>query len=367
VVDDNSGKTGNRRHGLRTSLVERAVERLSAERGAGGSKNAVPVPPALSEAAPPQPPASSSEDVHVADGAAAPGLEASSGSVIVESPQPPAAPDDPGPAGEPAEVASNGRRRRSRVVKIDRANMAARGIVTPEAKRNRTVEEFRLIKRMVLSQRWDVQGAPGNTIVVTSALPAEGKTTTAINLAMSITAEEDLRVVLVDADFIKPDALRQLGVSADKGLIDVLQDPSIDIGDVMLRTDIDKLSLIPAGQLHDRCTEFLASARMDSLVKELSSRYEDRILIFDSPPILATSESVALTSHMGQVVFVVQAGRTKRESVDSALELIGERAQLSLILNRTTGGFGKTDFGAYYSSYYYGYGGKGDQPGQAAG
>ena len=122
---------------------------------------------------------------------------------------------------------------------------------------------------------------------------------------MSIAAEEDLRVLLVDADFIKPDALRQLGVSARKGLIDVLQDPSMDISDVMLRTNIDKLSLIPSGQLHDRCTELLASARMDELITELAHRYPDRILIFDSPPLLVTTESVALASHMGQIVFVV--------------------------------------------------------------
>src|SRR3546814_20075421 len=102
---------------------------------------------------------------------------------------------------------------------------------------------------------------PSNHLLVTSSLPAEGKTATAVNLAMSIAAEEDLRVLLIDADFIKPDALRQLGVSADKGLIDVLQDSSMDISEVMLRTNIEKLSLIPSGQLPERCTELLASAR----------------------------------------------------------------------------------------------------------
>src|SRR3546814_15541785 len=102
---------------------------------------------------------------------------------------------------------------------------------------------------------------------------------------MSIAAEEDLRVLLVDADFVKPDALRQLGVSASKGLIDVLQDPQMDIADVMLRTNIEKLSLVPAGQLHDRCTELLASTRMIELISDLARRYQDRILIFDSPPI----------------------------------------------------------------------------------
>jgi Mrp family chromosome partitioning ATPase len=92
---------------------------------------------------------------------------------------------------------------------------------------------------------------------------------------------------------------------------------------------------------------------MDDLIAELAGRYEDRILIFDSPPVLATTESVTLASHMGQVVFVVQAGRTKRESVDSALELIGERPRLGLVLNRTSLRFGNADFGSYYGYHYY--------------
>lgn len=243
--------------------------------------------------------------------------------------------------------------RRSRLVKIDLAKLASRDLLTPESKRNRTLEEFRLIKRRVLSRRWTNGDALGNTVMVTSALPEEGKTTISINLAMSIAAEEDLRVLLVDADFIKPDALRQLGVTADKGLIDVIQDPRMDISDVMLRTDIEKLSLIPSGKLHDRCTELLASARMNELIAELSSRYHDRILIFDSPPVLATTESVTLASHMGQIVFVVQAERTRRQLVDSALELLGNQENVGLVLNRATPRIGSAEFGYYYNAYYY--------------
>ena len=228
-----------------------------------------------------------------------------------------------------------GTRRKSRTVELDLHALQANHIISPGAKRSRTVEEFRLIKRVILSRRWDENDQPGNAIVVTSALPSEGKTTTAVNLAMSIAAEEDLRVLLIDADFIKPDALRKLGVNANRGLIDVIQNPQLDISDVILRTNVEKLSLIPAGQLHDRCTELLASSRMDALITELASRYEDRILIFDSPPLLATTESVVLASHMGQVVFVVQAGRTKRDSVDSALEMLGQSKGLGIVLNRT--------------------------------
>ena len=365
MADETPGKAKTSPHGARTSLVERAVERLTGTRSPDGPQPTLAAAELLSERAAPTP--SLAVEDGVADEAIAPETGIPPEQTIAQSLQPPPASVGAGAPGEAPDSGPRHRHRRTRIAQINRASLVTNGLVTPDAKRNRTVEEFRLIKRVVLSRRWDVQGQPGNTIVVTSALPAEGKTTTAINLAMSIAAEEDVRVVLVDADFIKPDALRQLGVTASKGLIDVLQDSSMDIGDVLLRTDIDRLSLLPSGQLHERCTELLASARMDSVIKELSSRYEDRILIFDSPPILATTESVALTSHMGQVVFVVQAGRTKRESVDSALELIGERPHVGLILNRTTGRFGTTEFGAYYGSYYYGYGANREPAEQAAG
>ena len=249
-------------------------------------------------------------------------------------------------------IAPRQHKRESRFVKLDHAKLAAKNVLTPHGKRTRLVEEFRLIKRRVLSRRWAQDGSFGNTIMVTSALPEEGKTTTSVNLAMSIAAEEDLRVLLVDADFIKPDALRQLGVSSEKGLIDVIQDPRLDVSDVMLRTDIDKLSLIPSGKLHDRCTELLASARMSEIISELATRYEDRILIFDSPPVLATTKSVALASHMGQIVFVVQAERTRRQLVDSALELIGGRDNVGLVFNRAKPKIGSANFGYYYNSYY---------------
>lgn len=351
-MDDSSNSNGSHRRGGRSSLVERAAEKLITARSKAAGRQAVGAPPENPSSVIPTEPHSSAPDPILAEAAQSDVAPTGEGTQAVDEPLVRGAlAESPGLGAAAPGTARQGSR--SKMVKIDVAALAARGIVTPQTKRNRTMEEFRLIKRLVLSQRWDIRDAPGNTIVVTSALPAEGKTTTAISLAMSIAAEEDLRVLLVDADFVKPDALRQLGVSASKGLIDVLQDPRLDLADVMLRTDIDKLSLIPSGQLHDRCTELLASARMDELIKELAERYEDRILIFDSPPILATTESVVLTSHMGQVVFVVQADRTKRDSVDSALELIGERQHLGLVLNRTTGGFGQADFGSYYGSYYY--------------
>ncbi len=248
---------------------------------------------------------------------------------------------------------AGGNRRRSNQVKIDTDGLASRNILTPNSKRSRIVEEFRLIKRKLVGRRWSQADGTGNTIIVTSALPQEGKTTVAVNLAMSIAAEEDLRVLLIDADFIRPNALRQLGVSAERGLIDVLEDPRLDIGDVMLATDVKGLSLIPSGRLHDRCTELLASTRMSELINEMATRYEDRILIFDSPPVLATTESVTLASHMSRIVFVVQAERTRRELVTSALELLGDAQPMGIVLNRAKPSLGSSEFGSYYGAYYY--------------
>lgn len=353
-MNENSDQAKNRD---RRSLVERAAEKM-----VGAAKAPAPAKP-LPQAAPSRLEESTAEVLLEAEPPAdvATATDATLAQTTADMPAQVAealADDRPAGTGTAVPEAPKPREQKSRVVTIDIPRLMARNILTPETKRNRTLEEFRLIKRMVLSRRWDEGENPGNTIIVTSSLPSEGKTTTAINLAMSIAAEEDLRVVLVDADFIKPDALRQLGVRAEKGLIDVIQDPRMDISDVMLRTNIEKLSLIPSGQLHERCTELLASARMTDIVAELANRYDDRILIFDSPPLLATTESVVLASHMGQVVFVVQAGRTNRESVQSALELIDEGPHIGLVLNRATSQFGKAGFGAYYDSYYYGYGKK---------
>ncbi len=363
-MDDDSDNPRKAKGRPRASLVERAAQKIVADGSATTPKDEMPAsdPASIPDSARTPAPVPTSGPVEpletdTGDGLPEVGIEVLPEPSVEEAAHGAALAEGLKAAG-PAETSPARRHREPRIAAIDVDGLMARNILTPATKRNRTVEEFRLIKRQVLSHRWDQGDAPGNTIVVTSALPSEGKTTTAINLAMSIAAEEDLRVLLVDADFIKPDALRQLGVSATKGLIDVIEDPHLDIADVMLRTNIDKLSLIPAGQLHDRCTELLASARMDEIIAELANRYEDRILIFDSPPLLATTESVTLASHMGQVIFVVQAGRTKRDTLNNALELLGDRSHLGLVLNRTTARIGNTGFGAYYDSYYYGYGDK---------
>lgn len=357
-MSDSSNRIDGRKGRQRRSLVERAAERIAALDVAEGPRDAAPSheepspPPAINPAALDLGPLDGPDDgeapLGVGGGLAVDeALEA--GAMKANG-----AADRSRAAPRPAQAPRGAKNQKFATIDFD--DLQSRGFLTPNTKRNKLVEEFRLIKRVILSRRWDRGDLPGNTILVTSSLPSEGKTNTAINLAMSMAAEQDLTVLLVDADFIKPDALRQLGIFAKKGLIDVVENPNLDISDVMMRTNIDNLTVIPAGQLHDRCTELLASTRMREVVADLAHRYEDRIIIFDSPPVLVTTESTALASHMGQIVFVVQAERTKREAVMSALELLGEGPQIGLLLNRASAQIGASDFGSYYGSYYYGYG-----------
>jgi protein-tyrosine kinase len=240
-------------------------------------------------------------------------------------------------------------------VNVNLARLKAGGFVTPEAERTEIAEEFRLIKRPLLTNAFG-QGADavprGNMIMVTSSLPGEGKTFCTINLALSIAMEMDRTVLLVDADVAKPKLLQYLGVRAEKGLLDVLRGDSVTLPDALLRTNIEKLTLLPPGKAYKHATELLASDAMNSLIEDLASRYSDRIVIFDSPPLLATSEASVLASHMGQIVMVVEADRTPQAAVREALGQIEDSgAVISMLLNKVTGPKGAT--GGYYG---YGYG-----------
>lgn len=236
--------------------------------------------------------------------------------------------------------------------------LSAAGYITPDAARSRVMEEYRLIKRTLLNRHRNGASPHSNLILITSALPDEGKTFTAINLAMSIATEEGMSVLLIDADFNKPGAIAVLGCHEKIGLVDVLVNPDIDLADVLVKTNIPNLTILPAGQSHGRSTELLAGARMAQLAEEMACRYENRFVIFDCPPLLATTEAAALTAHVGQVLFVVRAESTKEVAVRHALELIDEKPEVGLILNRSRSRIGSSEFGDYYHSYNadYGYG-----------
>ncbi len=262
----------------------------------------------------------------------------------------------PAPAGPVPVQASVSRR-----VQIDLDALAAAGIVSPNAPRSQIADQFRVIKRPLISNAMGKGAsviANGNLIMVTSAIAGEGKSFTAINLALSIATELDNTVMLVDADVARPSVLRVLGLPPSPGLLDLVLDESIDMSSVLLKTNIDKLSILPSGTPHERATELLASDAMIRLLKNVASRYPDRIVIFDSPPLLLTTEARVLASHMGQIVMVVRAETTLQADVQNALSAIHSCPVKLLVLNQarsaTNGGYGYGSYGYGYGSYGYG-------------
>ncbi|MRV76443.1 AAA family ATPase [Duganella sp. FT92W] len=212
------------------------------------------------------------------------------------------------------------------------------GLVTAAGGRTMLVEDFRIIKRPLIKRAFAPRGPdenPGNLIMVTSSLPGEGKTFCSINLAMSIAMELDHTVLLVDADVARPSVLRTLGLPAQRGLMDLLLEEKVDMADVMLRTNVDTLTILPAGTNSPRATELLASQTMTNFVHEIANRYPDRIVIFDSPPLLLTSEAHVLAGHMGQIVVVVEAERTTQHAVKESLRQLEGLQNVNLIYNKT--------------------------------
>jgi len=250
--------------------------------------------------------------------------------VLVEIPVAPVAGQ---PAGDtPAPTA------RTRRVELDLTRMRQLGMVTAAGGRTNLLEEFRIIKRPLLKRAFAERGPkdnPANLIMVTSALPGEGKTYCAINLAMSIAMELDHTVLLVDADVARPSVLRTLGLPVQRGLMDILVDDQLDLSDVMLRTNVDTLALLPAGSTSASATELLASSTMTAMLHELANRYPDRIIIFDSPPLMLTTEARVLASHMGQIVVVVEAQTTTQHAVKESLHQLEGMSNVNLIYNKT--------------------------------
>ena len=245
----------------------------------------------------------------------------------------------------------------SRALELDFKRLSARGFLTSADERGKLAEEYRMIKRPLLANAFGPNPVrKGNLIMVTSALPGEGKSFSTVNLAISIAMELDRTVLLVDADVAKPSLPHYLGFKAEHGLLDVLRGDSQDLSDVIMRTNIEKLSILPAGKTYARATELLASDAMDRLITDVATRYSDRLVLFDSPPILATSEAHVLASHMGQIVMVVESEKTPKSALREALSRIeGTCDVISIVLNKSA----LPTTGDYYG--YYGYGGYGKQ------
>lgn len=254
------------------------------------------------------------------------------------------------PAAASPFAARAGSPTRSRHVNVDLARLSSLGYLTPDQPQSRLANEFRVIKRPLLN---NVRGKgtenvePANLIMVTSSLPGEGKTFVSLNLAISLAMELDTMVLLVDADVARPSLLGRMALPPARGLLDLLTNPSIGLSEVLLRTNIDHLSLLPSGKPDPKATEILASEGMSQLLGELASRYSDRIIVFDAPPLLPSPESRVLATHMGQVVLVVEAGCTLQSQLEQSVATLADCPVVLPLLNKMS----QSDVGSYYGHY----------------
>ncbi len=275
---------------------------------------------------------------------------------VANTPAAPAA--APAPLAAPAPVAARPlatpRPRASSlpVAVIDRDQMRERAFIVPDGPVTSISEEFRIVKRRLLAS---IQaeanaglGAAAQRILICSAQPNEGKTYSAINLALSIATEQDHDVLLVDADFAKPSILSSLGIEGQRGLMDALADPDVAVEDCIIPTDIRGLSVLPAGRQTNTDSEYLASARTLEVLARLTEGHPGRIVIFDSPPLLAAAPAAGLARHGGHALLVVRADVTSERALKDALGLISDCNQIQLLLNGVKFSASGRSFGSYY-------------------
>lgn len=245
-----------------------------------------------------------------------------------------------------------------RVLALDIPALRASGLLPPEAYERQTARQFRRIK-LPLVQRAvgnaEDSTADAHLIMVASAMPGEGKTFTSVNLAFNLARERDVDVVLVDADVAKPHLSHAFNASNEPGLVDALTDPQRPLSSLIMATSVERLHFLPAGRFEeDSATELLSSVRMKELMADLATYRGSVIVVFDSAPLLLTTESEVLATLVGQVVLVVRAGVTLRSVVAEAMTRIPEDKPMGVILNqanvRPSDGY----------SYYAGYGGYGN-------
>jgi protein-tyrosine kinase len=340
------------------SLLERANERFDfngqlrrIEPGQIGGGDVVDAQPRVRATAPGRKSARVAAEPAACAAAETPATQAASIAPAAET----AAPETPSPA--PAATPAPAPRMRAPVPHrrlvpsaprqaIDRQHLADNGLIDPDSNAGALAEELRIVKRQLLRTG---AGLPhGRRILVTSSQPDEGKTFSVLNLALSLAAEQDLSVVLIDGDFARSDVTRQLGLTAGPGLTDALLDPSIDLATCIIPTDLPRLAVLPSGAQTVRDTELLSSTRMADLLDKIEADAPERIILFDSMPLLAASSPGVLAQHCGQVLVVVRADVTREAALRDAIGLIGQHGSISLLLNRVRFTPEGRRFGSYY-------------------
>lgn len=328
------------------SLIERAVKSFDLN-----SFAPPPVPDKLAGATPLQ---KSRQAKAAADArAAVPVVPAPTGEVVpVELAVKPAA------AAELVTFPARDKRRKPTEFKgvrhpINRKHLRDQGLIVPDGSVTGLLEEFRIVKRHVLLQATELRGNPATAalaqrVLICSPLPGEGKTYCAVNLALSIATEKEGDVLLVDADFAKPSVLSRLGLPGGPGLMDALADPSIDVEDLVIGTDIPGLWVLPAGNATNSDSEYLNSSRTAAVLDRLTQGAPGRMVIFDSPPALAASPAAELAKFVGQALLIARADSTSEGSLRDAVSLLSACSNIQLLLNAASFSPSGRRFGTYY-------------------
>jgi protein-tyrosine kinase len=250
--------------------------------------------------------------------------------------QPPA--DPAGAADNVAQPAAASSGQQASGLLFEAAVLREAGLLSPAYEGLKLAREYRYIKRPLIARalgRGATRAPNGYLIMIASAVSGEGKSFTAVNLALSLSLEKDLRVLLVDADVAKPHISRVLGLTEAPGLLDVLRDSQLSVERAILQTNIATLSFLPAGKPSAEATELLASRRMEQLATALGEHDSQRIVLFDSPPLLQSNESHALSQIAGQIVVVVRARSTSQPVLLDALEVLKSHPAVALVLNQS--------------------------------
>ena len=243
--------------------------------------------------------------------------------------------------------------RSSKYAEIDIDSLTARGFITPLSENRYVKEQFRAIKRKLLNNAFGAISktlSNPNLIIISSCNPHEGKTFSAINLALNIALEQDKTVLLVDADVVRPSLTKELQLPEMDGLTEYLLGKKTDVSEIIHSTNIDNFKFIPAGRPHELSTELLASERMTNLTEELASRYHDRVVIFDAPPLLGVNETHVMANLVGQAVVVVEESRTKLSDVQVAVSQLEKKLAIGFLMNKSRGG-AKDQYGYGYGYY----------------
>lgn len=231
---------------------------------------------------------------------------------------------------------------------ISREHLRDHGLIVPDAAVSELLEEFRIVKRQIISAARERGTARSRRVLICSPHPGEGKTFCASNLAIAMSAERDSEVLLIDADFAKPSILSTLGLPKGPGFMDCLADPSIKPEELVMGTDIPGLWVLPSGNQTNSDSEFLASSRTGEVLDRLTMGAPQRMLVFDTPPALAASPAAELAKHVGQAVLVARADRTGQSALEDACHLLAACPDIKLLLNGAHFSPSGRKFGSYY-------------------